>query len=284
MIIPDQKIKMVWDLLIILIITMFFCIIPVQICFDIFYEDEIELLLHNHNIGSLLSSFLVFLPELMLIIDTVLKFITGFYEDGIVIVEKGEIVKHYIKKGLVFDLFSYFPVIIQGIIRKNYPLVFQTYGFAIKYLQLLMFFKIKRVKVAVSNFEEIIASSGGHDFILSAFRLIYVILFVTHLNACVWHAVAYFNTDERNTTWLDCSHLKESYWTSRYLYSFYWAMSMVASIGFGEKISPQNNMETFLGAFILLNSLFLFGYFINTMKQILDMMSKQEFDYKYIIF
>ena len=61
--------------------------------------------------------------------------------------------------------------------RKNYPLLFEEYGFIIKYLQLLMLFKIKRVKVAIGNYEEIIASSGGNDFILSAFRLIYTILF-----------------------------------------------------------------------------------------------------------
>ena len=251
-----------------------------QICFDIFYEDEIEEVLHKYQLSSTLSGFLVFLPELMLIIDTFLKFITGFYEDGVVIVEKSEIATHYLKKGLIFDLFSYFPIIVQGVMRKNYPYIFDMYGIFIKILQLLMFFKIKRVRTAISNFEEIIVSNGRHDFILNGFRLIYVILFVTHLNACIWHAVAYFNTYEHILTWLDYSNLKESYWTTRYLYSFYWALSMIGSIGFGEKISPQNNMETILGGFILLNSIFLFGYFINTMKQILDMMTKQEFEYK----
>ena len=93
---------------------MFFCIIPVQICFDIFYEDEIEKVLVYYRINTTVSNFLVFLPELMLIVDTFLKFMTGFYEDGIVIIEKTEIFKHYIKKGLLFDLISYLPVIIQG--------------------------------------------------------------------------------------------------------------------------------------------------------------------------
>ena len=66
-----------------------------------------------------------------------------------------------------------------------------------------MFFMMMRSRL--SNFEEIIASNGGHDFVLSAFRLAGVIVFVTNLNGCIWHACAYFNQDMNALTWLDIS-------------------------------------------------------------------------------
>lgn len=275
---PDRKLKMVWDMLIILIISAFFCIIPMQLCFDVFYDDEIEEALAHYHLNHYLIVFLVSIPEIMLIIDTLLKFITGFYEDGIIVVDKSEIASHYLRKGLIFDLLSYLPVIMQGIVRKNLPGVFENKDFIIKFTQLLMFFKIKRVRIAISNFEEIIASNGGHDFLLSAFRLMYVILFVTHFNACVWHAGTYYYSEEES--WLDYSQLKGEYWLKKYLFSMYWAISVMATIGFGEKISPQNSVEAMIGAFILIVSVFLFGYCINSMKQILDMMTKQENEYK----
>ena len=277
---PDKKLKMVWDMIIIVIICAFFCIIPLQLCFDIFYDDELEEVFKNYELNHYLGVFLVSIPEIFLIIDTLLKFITGFYEDGVVVVDKSEIAAHYFKKGLIFDLLSYFPVIMQGVMRKNFPHVFEGNDIIIKFAQLLMFFKIKRVKIALSNFEEIISSNGGHDFLLSAFRLMYVILFVTHVNACLWHACAYFNPIKGNMTWLDYSHLKEVYWLTRYLYSIYWSISTMATIGFGERISPQNNGEALVGASIIMISVLLFGYSINYMKQILDMMAKQETEYK----
>ena len=55
---------------------------------------------------------------------------------------------------------------------------------------------------------------------------------------------------------------------------------MMATIGFGEKISPRNSLECVGGVFILIVSVLLFGYCINTMKQILDMWSKEEQEYK----
>ena len=250
-----------------------------QLCFDIFYDDEIEEGFDELELNHKLSVFLVGIPDLFLIIDTLLKFITGFYEDGIVIVEKSEIAAHYFRKGLIFDLLSYFPVIVQGIMRKNYPAFFDGHDFAIKVSQLLMFFKFKRVKIALSNFEEIIASHGRHDNILKILQLVFFIFFITHINACIWHGAAYFFQDPTVDTWLDESNLKDEYWLIKYLHSFFWAISMMATINYN-KISPQNNFELLVASFILIISVFLFGYSINSMKQILDAMSKEENEYK----
>jgi len=279
-ILPDQKMKMIWDLIIIFVISIFFYLIPVQLCFDIYYDDELEAVFHSLHLNNHLGKFIVLIPELVLIIDTLLKFITGYYENGVVVVNKSHIFSHYIEKGFLFDIISYFPVIMQGIIRTNFPEQFQAHPIIIKGLQFLMFFKIKRVQVALSNFEEIIASKGGRDFLLSAFRLVYVILFVTHLNACLWHGSAYFNPSNSHKTWLDDVNLRNEYWLIKYLYSFYWAVSLMATVGYGEKITPQNNFEILSGTVILIVSVFLFGFCLNSMKQILDNMDKQKNDYK----
>ena len=129
-----------------------------QLCFDMFYDDELEILFESYYVNQSVAKFIIVVPELMLIIDTLLKFITGYYENGIIVEDKKKIVHHYIRKGLFFDCLSYIPVLMQGIFRKQFPFI----GLIVKELQLLMFFKIKRVKIAISNYEEIIASNGKH--------------------------------------------------------------------------------------------------------------------------
>ena len=276
---PDKKGKIIWDLIIIFIISFFFFVIPMQLCFDMFYDDEFEHLFMSYNYNHSLIFFILFLPEIFLIFDTLLKFVTGYYEDGVVVEDRGLIIDHYIKKGLLFDLVSYVPVLMQSIVKKFFPKL----GFVLKIAQLLMFFKIKRVKIAITNYEEIIASGGKHDYLLSACKLIYVTLFISHLNACFWHMAAYFYPLQC-CTWLDTTDLRSVHWGERYLHSFNWAISIMATIGSSDGIYPTNNLEYVMAIIISIVSVFFFGYCINSMKQILDMMSKEENDYKYIYF
>lgn len=273
---PEKKVKIIWDLIILFIISFYFYIIPMQLSFDMFFDDELETTFHKYHYNLKLASFLIIFPELMLIIDTLLKFITGFYENGVVVTDKFEIIHHYLKNGLIYDILSYLPVLMQGLIKQMFP----NMGLILKFFQFLMFFKIKRVQTAISNYEEIIASNGKRDFFLKFVKLMYVIIFITHLNACLWHAIAYFYPASRCCTWIDNSDLKEAHWVSRYIYTFYWSISVMATIGFGEKISPQNDMECIIGVIILIVSVLLFGFCINYMKLILDMISKPQNEYK----
>lgn len=250
-----------------------------QISFDFFYDDEFILALGKINISSGIAHIIVVIPELLIVIDTLLKFITGFYEDGVIVLEKSKIVKHYLKKGILLDALAYIPVLLQTFLRKE---IFSLLGdpIYVKLLQLLMFCKAKRVHIAISNFEEIISSNGQHDYVLSIFRLLYILLSITHLNACLWHAVAYFNPDETMSTWLISSNLQGEYWDIKYAFSIFYMISLLVTIGNGEKFSPQNKFESLCGVFILIISFFLFGYCINNMKKIWDGLAKQEENYK----
>ena len=248
-----------------------------QLSFDMFYDDELEITFHKYDFNAHLAEFLIIFPEIMLIMDTLSKCITGYYENGVVVEDKVLIIHHYLKTGFIFDILSYLPIFMQSLVKAIFPQI----SLLLKCFQLLMFFKVKRVKIAISTYEEIIASNGKHDFFLKFIRMMYVIIFITHLNACIWHAVAYFYPSDICCTWLDYSELKSAHWVTRYIYSFYWSISLMATIGFGEKISPQNSFECLIGIGILIISVLLFGYCINSMKQLLDMMSKEENEYKY---
>ncbi len=274
MIKPNQKFKVLWDILILHIILFFFLIIPLQLAFDIDYEEIAHDYLHSLHVNDHLAKFLVLFPEILLILDSLLKLITGYYENGLVITSKAHIVSHYLKKGLIFDLLSYCPVILQSFLSHI--------GIALKILQFLIFLKVKRIKIIFSNFQEMISLKGQNDYILSLLKLVFQIIFFAHLNACIWHSTAYYNPSKEIKTWLDYSNVNELTWISRYFYSMFWAVSVLVTIGFGEKISPQNDVELVVGTMILLISALFFGYTINAMRDIFDSMNKKEKEYKFI--
>ena len=97
--------------------------------------------------------------------------------------------------------------------------------------------------------------------------------------------IAYYYPSHQNSiTWLDSSHTKSLPWASRYYYSLYWAVSVMVTIGFGEKVSPQNELELGFGVLIYLSSALFFGYTINAMREIFDEMSKHAKQYKFYLF
>ena len=111
---PNQKAKIMWDVLILIIIVFFFFVIPVQISFDIVYDEQFTMLMDEKNMSSSLTHFILMTPEFIMITDTMLKFITGYYEQGIIIMNKGKIIHKYLKKGLIYDVLSYCPIILQA--------------------------------------------------------------------------------------------------------------------------------------------------------------------------
>ncbi len=249
-----------------------------QLSFDFYYDDEFEIFCEHRHINHNLAKFIVLIPEIMLIMDTLLKFITGFYLNGVVVTEKHIIVEHYLKKGLFYDLLAYFPVVMQGILRKYIETLYMS-NLIIKLIQLLMFCKIKRVSIALSNFQEVIASKGKNDYILSAIRSLLIIMFITHLNACSWHAVGYFNNSDE--TWLKNSGVNKAEWPEKYLVSMYWSGSVFAKVGFGESFIPKNNWEYIHGFGSIIISVAIFGYALNAINEIYEMMSMEEKNYKY---
>ena len=254
-------------------ILLYFFIIPLQIAFDINCTDKFHSYLLSLNMNYHLTELIVLIPEILLVLDTFLKFITGYYENGLVITSKTKIIEHYLKKGLIFDLLSYCPILAQSIFSNN--------SMILKIMQLLLFLKFKRIRIIISNFQEIISLQGQNDYILSLLLLVFQTIFFAHINACIWHTTAYYYVGDSNTlTWLDYSNTKDISWVSRYLYSIFWAISVLVTIGYGEKVSPQNDTELCVGTLIFLASALFFGYTINAMREIFTMMNENEKNFK----
>lgn len=275
---PYQKLKIAWDILICLVIVFFLFIIPLQISFNFEFEEESLHYLETKKIHHSTAHFIVFIPEILLIIDTFLKLITGYYENGIVITSKRKILHHYIKKSFVFDLLAYSPLIIHNITS-----IYGSQQIILNILQLLMFFKIPRVQIVLKNFEEMISLEGKNDYFLNIFILAFKLIFFTHLIACIWHSWAYYDDSPDNITWLDVSNVRGLNWMARYSYSLYWAVTVLVAIGGLEKIGPQNPSELFLGVLIMVASACVYAYSLNLMRVFFDQMNKKDHTHRFFL-
>lgn len=112
------------------------------------------------------------------------------------------------------------------------------------------------------------------------FKLIAALIFVIHLLACLWHAVTYYSTYQKNAlNWtyfvdgeLNTNRIPS--WFPKYLNCIYW------SISYG-KVDPQNSLEHAYGAFAAfvfeISSAFIIGGILN----IIRLLSNKENEKKY---
>lgn len=263
--------------MILFIILGFFILIPLQLSFDFFYDDVFQSYAETIHLSQPLTTFIVLLPDLILLLDSTLKMITGYYENGLIVMNKHKIFHKYITKTLIYDLLSYLPLVLQ-ITLKNLFVSTKT-ELILKVFQFLMYAKAKRIHTIINTFEEIISLKGKRDHIISILRLAFWIFFICHINACVWYGIAYYQSDDA-ITWLVSSNLKGAKNVDKYLNSLYWAVSVMVSMGYSDKISPQNQIETLAAIIILLVSALLYGYSMNMIREIFDEISKNHKKHK----
>ena len=143
-----------------------------------------------------------------------------------------------------------------------------------------MFCKLKRVNIALSNFEEIVSKKGKSDYMLSGARLILNVFFISHLNACAWHALAFFNPYEDEMTCLKYNNYESASLLKIYSVSLYFSVSMFVNNGVNSKFFPQNSLEYFYSIFVLLISGGLLGNLIVTIREIMELSKKKTKEYK----
>ena len=235
-----------------------FFYIPMEISFDLYLSPQ-------NNWKSYL--FIKIIPVWIFFIDVGVNLLTPYYSKGVYVYSKWKILLRYIRKDLVLDSLTLL------------PFAFAIY-LEIKFVQLFFMLRLFNLRSLINTVDEYFQLNEKVQGVVDLCKLLFVICFLSHFIACIWH---YFAAIEISygiyPNWLCKYALEDFEWQDRYIYSLYWSLATMITIGYGD-IVPSNTNETLFAVFIMVISSGVFGYCINGVGAIWQNMFRKEEDFK----
>ncbi|EAR82538.2 zinc knuckle protein (macronuclear) [Tetrahymena thermophila SB210] len=214
---PDHALIIILNIILLLQLVSHILIIPIKLCFFIQAQQK--------------SQFLLFYSAavLCLFIEIFIAFQTGFYESGVLVLDKIKIAKQYFK--------FQFWVEICSMVRK----------------------KIQRID---EHFE--ISSKFPTLYELS--KLSVYILIMAHFWGCGFHLIGTYSKQSGQFSpldnWISVQKLDNSDWVVLYINSIYFTIITMITIGYGD-IAPINIYEKIYVCFMTFITCGLFAYCVN---------------------
>ena len=251
-IIPNQKFKIFWDLLMMFMILFHFSACLLELCLH-FYNFNKN---NDENFEILYFYWINFLIA-MTFIDIILKFNSGYFTNGALIMDHKAIIHFYLKSEFFYDFIA-----IVGLSLEHTWIIYGSSYLAI--CKIIFYFKYPILKKLIRKLEEIINFDEKILTIISLFKLFAKMLFLSHVVACIWFILPYLNPNEN---WILAKGISNKTFLEKYEYSLYWACVTITTIGYGD-IVPQNSDELLFTLIVIMIGSIFFGYSLSSIATI----------------
>ena len=147
------------------------------------------------------QKFVHFFLNEILFFDIILKFITAYYQNGILVKNSQKIFWNYISSHFVYDFLSIIPIFIQSyLVLATVELDHQstTFNLIIKFSQFLIYLKSFELIKALDILDDILQLEERSEAFFNLLKLVIEILLFSHFIGCAWHAVAYYSPYKEN--------------------------------------------------------------------------------------
>ena len=264
-ILPTDPWKEMWDLYILMFIIYSAITVPYRICFEAaadgimwYFEQAVTVLFF---------------------VDVVFNFKTAIPNTAEQareqwVYDKLEIAKVYMSGWFWIDFPSCIPVELIDIMMEGEQSQMGLLRF-LRLFRLIRLLRLLKVGEYIASLEE------KFDVNLTFLRIATMLLklcFLSHILACFWfYTAALTGINEETRTWVSEYDDGSAMYAEphvQYLYSMYWALTTLTTVGYGD-IVPVNNTERYYALFALLIGAIVFGYMLSSIGSLVSALDRQ---------
>jgi len=241
---PNSRFKKYWNSLVLCLLLTSIIYVPVELSF-----------LDSQSSTSM--DLFMLLSDCIFLADIVVTFNTAVQVNGKLEVRRGRIAGKYLRGTLLFDLVASFPYDLFSFSVKSKGLL--------RYIRVFRLLRLFRAARFHGIMKRLIASKeqAAHRIAVAISRLsgaFLLLLLFAHLAACLWHLVE-LDDPQRSTVLSSLAVYQQ------YLRSLYWAITVLATVGYGDITASTVPQELLACGWILVGALF-FSFFLSTMTSV----------------
>ncbi|KAL4498459.1 hypothetical protein ABPG72_013265 [Tetrahymena utriculariae] len=272
---PQSQILYIWDIIHSTMIILNLLIQPIE--FVTYTHMELEYDDYFWKVYPYIC-FTIF------IVHIILNFNIGFYDRGICIMDRKQVMFNYFMKGFIWDLLALLPVIDS----------MAQFESAWRMVNVFVVCKYITLRSILAKYLEL-CQLQNQSFVpyIKLLQLSFLVLFVGHFFACLFLGLAELEEvyDFTSVTWIQHYSssqqaqknedvlLTNSTVFSKYIYSFYWSVTTMTTTGYGD-IAASNNYEATFCAFTMILAGGVFAYSFNQIGYIVSEINKKNTEFQ----
>ena len=233
--------------------------VPYRICFS------------AHAVGWVYKFELA--ESIIFIIDVLFNFNTSFQQGEHFVTARSQIAARYLSGWFWIDAPSSVPVELLDSIMEGEQGNLGLLRF-LRMFRLLRLLRLLKIAEYVADIEE------QYDINLTSLRIVQMLIkliYLAHVLACFWFYIADIaGLDEDIPTWVSAYDHGSGIRAPpevQYLYSLYWALTTLTTVGYGD-ILAQNNWERGYAIGALLIGALIFGYMLSSIGSLVSAMDR----------
>ena len=199
--------------------------------------------------------------DFVFLIDLIVNFNLGYFDDdGRLICSRRDVMLNYLKTWFFIDAISSIPFTLIELFSNNNSEILIRIKTIPRLLRLSRTFKLLK---SLERLESINLFMDISQRTWRFLRVMFGLVLALHICACLWHYSAKFY-DYDVDTWVTRYSLNDLPADERYLTSLYWALTTLATIGYGD-ITPRSTAEKLIAMIWMILAVYVLSFSVGSL-------------------